>query len=233
MRIEGQHVIAATSLLRDCEDSQLTELTNRFLAVRNVLLAQSDATPLVGRLEQAVGLVEDYAGIIKKIASSDPQIKRNLQQRNDQFRKLANGPATFQRSHINILLDELESEADWESLEGIARRHIDASEKAISLRARRALIVALANGDDARKHEEAERLARLLATDDNATYQDVAVVAATLRALGHRRDAARVLKGLFRGGTESTPELRRLARSLATEIGDSELRELAKSATEG
>ena len=94
------------------------------------------------------------------------------------------------------------------------------------------MIVALSNGDDTAKKEEAATLASDVVAESNAIARDVCVAIAAISALGDSPKAADALKGYLQSSGATEPEVLALARSLATEVGDAELRRLSELITE-
>lgn len=230
IKVGKRVVFAAPALLAEA-DKQFAETTQRFLEVRNLLLAFREGVGVEERIQAVRVRIEAYANELEECTKIDSEFKAELTRRSVMCSAFLDAPQPSSRAHTTSLLEELQASGDWEMLEASSRRHADSNDAELSLRARRCLAVALANQGDAEKLTEASRVASDIVQSNSAGPSDFVLAATILHNDKQDGEAAKILKAMGGRFPDHMTLAREIGQRVVVATGDADLRALLKLGT--
>ena len=176
-------VFGAVGLITNQPDTDFNAKTKAFLACRNILRLFSGRMELRAILAKYGHSIREYSDALGGFCNADEVLRDKVAERERNARALANVEPLRPFQHTHALLDRLRAEEDWDELRRQARRHIDSSDTATALTARRMLGICLGRSSERSDQEEAIKIHRALQSEGIAEAQDIAVLADVLIAL--------------------------------------------------
>jgi hypothetical protein len=225
--ISNSFLFASPQIMEAGDNPELSQVTKSFLQVRNILLAFADDIPVVDRIAAAKDRIVNYAKRLNHLGNTNAEFIRQLQQREVQAQMLCQRqPQTNTHNHAIRLLDNLATDADWESLESFSRRYMESKDKHLSFIARRKLILSLAYSDDVEKQNEAADLVARLVDSTDAAIDDYVLAITIFRNLGNDAQAKELLVQCLQRFPNGSIDVFAIGGRLVMDTGDSKLRQL-------
>lgn len=191
--VGNSHVFGSLELLRDQADSELKAATIEFMAVRNPLrlfcgrMAAPDFFVHYGKP------VEHYGMMLNELCGADLGLREKLGKREADARALTGVEPLQPFAHTLALLRELAAGQDWEALREQAERHLDSTERAVTIKARRMLALCFSQSPDRSERAQAVNLYNGLIADEAAKTTDFAALAFLLANMDNYEGAKKTL----------------------------------------
>ena len=197
---DGAIVLGTIDLLDELQeqtDTTITSATHEFLTVRHAIALLYGSKPLPHILADHRALVENFATVLCKLCEIDSALREQLVVRNDNARHLAGENTDTAFRHTSALLDDLLAVGAWDELRKQAERAIKLSDRPVTIKAKRMLVLCLANSTERADRERAVVLYQELAASPDRSPEDWAGLATLLTDDGnHRRAKETVIKAI-------------------------------------
>jgi hypothetical protein len=193
------HVFGSIEVLRDQTDGELKAATVAFMAARNPLRLFADRMTLNDFFARYGEVVERYGTLLISQCSSDPGLRKKLEEREADARALAGVEPLQPFAHTLTLLRDLAADQDWQTLRRQAERYVDSPERAVAIESQRMLALCLSQSTEAADKRRAVELYSVISADEFAVAADFAVLASLLAEIDDNETAKRtILSGMKR-----------------------------------
>lgn len=220
----GTIIFASPQLLRDT-DEKFKEISNKFLAVRNLIRIFPSSVPLAERVRVLRDRLEAYGNLILERSQKDSSFEQALKEREEQVKLLGGVGTEIRLSYTRTLLTELAEQANWGLLEPLARRHLSSPDEELSAEARRMLAICQAEKAEREEHQMASRTFLELARSRHGVVTDFSAAANLLHGLGEDEEAKKVIIEGIERFPVGVDHLAERGQQLAMDTGDKAFRQ--------
>jgi hypothetical protein len=204
----------------------------QFLGLRNLLRLYEPDVPLATRVEEHARNVSAFVAYLSDLADRDSQCADRLAGPQGRTHRVEAEHDNVRRPRTKGFLVDLRNRADWTLLETQAARFIYSEDSDLAHLARALLAEALMHSDEVEKRREAARQAGELVSSPNASPADYLRAAGSHEVIYDDASAVTLAKQAL-AMWPGNPDVRAYARSLATRVGDAELRATIDQIVEG
>lgn len=228
----GSHAFATFAVSQSLPASDLKQRTAAFMRFRNVLRVLYKRVSLAEILRQHGGAIAQYASILEALGNAEPDLKGRLSMNELDAKKFASVDSLPSLSHPNALLADLASTREWPLLREHARRHINSSDAATAVNAKRMLALGLAHSHEMDDKNAAVDLYRSLISVDVINITDIGNLAALLIDIGRSDEAKPILLDGIEKGPANQGYLLDIGQRIVETTGDRRFRIQLETAKE-
>jgi len=187
------HTFASYSALQGLPESELKLRTANFLTFRNALRVLYPRRPLSDIFGQHGGSVAQYGEYLTSACDTDTELLERMDAQERDARQLVSTTLGKSSSYTNLLLAELAEAQDWQLLRDQALRHIDSSDPATAVLAKRMLALGMANSEEMVDKSSAIEIYRSISEAGAMEPSDVGNLAKLLSDAGKHKEAKMVV----------------------------------------
>lgn len=222
---QNGHTFGSFAVLQAQPDSELKRKTADFMTFRNALRVLYKRVALADIFVQHGVVVVEYGSALEVVCNAQPSLKTRLAEYEKDAQMLASTEPIESFTHTGALLAELAAAQEWVLLREHAQRHVDTTDTAIAMDAKRMLALSLAHSSEAADKESAVELYRALVRDDPSEISDTSNLATLLIEAGHMDEAkATVLDGIKRSPANRRDYIQQIGQRIVEATGDRNFR---------
>jgi len=225
------HAFGSFAVLQGQPDGSLKRKTAEFMAFRNALRVLYKRVALEDIFALHGAAVEQYGAVLEDLCNAQPAVKARIAEHENDAQTLATAEPRESFSHTSALLAELAAAREWDQLRAQAERHVDSTDGAVSLQAKRMLALSLAHSEEAADKATATALYRSLIQEASPEPTDAGNLATLLIDAGSFEEAKRaVLDGIEKFPAKAADYFSQIGLRIVDATGDREFRKQLEAA---